>query len=90
MAHHLELNAKKIIRHFGLHPERGKALPCLPKKRVTVGMRWSLPKLDYVPDDDVRVNRMVALQHVRGSTWRVLCEEAYWPAVMTWLLEYCR
>lgn len=90
MNHIVELDARKVLRQFGMHPERGKALPCLPKKRVTVGVRWSLPKRDYVPDDDVRVNRMVALQNVGGNRWRVLCEEAYWSAVRSWLFTYCR
>lgn len=90
MTHILQLNPRKILRHFGQRPELGKALPCLPKKRVTVGVRWSLPKKDYVPDDDVRVPRRVALQHVQGDRWRILCEEEHWPAVMRWLMTNCR
>lgn len=90
MTHTMELDAKRVLKQFGPRPELGKAMPCLPKKRVTVGLRWSLPKQAYVPDDDVLVARRVALQHVAGNTWRVLCEEeAHWPAVKAWLRINC-
>lgn len=90
MPHSIILNSKKVLKHFGQRPWLGKALPCLPKKQVTVGVRWSLPKRDYVPDTEVWVNRTVALHHVQGNTWRVLCDEQYWPRVQTWLYQNCK
>lgn len=55
------LSDAKVAKRFGPKPHLGRALPCLPKKRVTVGMRWNLPRKQFEPDDDVYVKPTVAL-----------------------------
>jgi hypothetical protein len=89
MKHLLQLNPRMVLKHFGQYPERGKALPCLPKKRVTVGWKQLPFGRGMVPDDNVMVLRRVALLHVKADIWQVVCEEAYWPIVKQWLLENC-
>lgn len=89
------LNDAKVYKLFGPKPERGHALPCLPKKRVTVGMRWSLPRKCYEPDDDVLVKPMVALERKCNSAntkystthWLVSCERKYRAAVAAWMVD---
>ncbi len=88
----------KVAKHFGAHPERGRPIPPILMKRdkVTVGVRWSLPKRDYVPDDNVLVRPVVALKFKSGSHarawswWEVHCEPIYWPQVEMWLIDHCR
>lgn len=84
------LNSKKIAKRFGAHPERGHKIPHVQKKRVTVGVRWSLPKRDHEPDDDVLVAPHVVLKLFnRSGWWEVTCEKQYRNHVTTFLLDYC-
>jgi hypothetical protein len=55
------LNDAKVARRFGSRPDLGKIIPGAGVKKVTVGVRWSLPKFDYEPDTDVIVRPRVAL-----------------------------
>jgi hypothetical protein len=89
----MPLNAAKVYRHFGSNPERGKPLSFLPKVRVTVGKRWSLPKKAYVDDTDVLVSPCVTLKLISGgpkkNIWNVTVLAKCRYAVEIWLLENC-
>lgn len=95
---YLMLNNAKVLQHFGSHPGRGRRLQILPLKRVTVGVKWSLPRKSYVPDTDVLVRPTVALKLVetakpgkeKNAVWRVNCEPKFWPEVQLWLIDNCR
>jgi hypothetical protein len=89
--HTIELDPIKVLRQFGPHPELGKAMPCLPKKHVQAGFRWVSVFGKLKPSRyELDVPRRVALQHVSGKLWRVICDEPYWPAVQAWLFANCR
>lgn len=87
MKHLLVLDRRLVHKHFGPYPERGRALPCLPKKQVTVGWKFKFGRMS--PDDQNWLPRRVALKYVKGDTWQVLVEEPYWPDVRDWLLQNC-
>jgi len=82
------LNDAKVTRHFGKRPDLGKPIKGFIKK-VTVGVRWNLPKGCYEPDDDVDVAPTVALKCVGRGKWQVFVEEQYRGHVETWLLDKC-
>ncbi len=84
----MHLNDKKVYRQFGKHPEKGKPLNFLPKERVTVGVKFSLPKKCWVPDDNVLVAPSVALKK-RGDLWEVTVKESCRARVETWLMQNC-
>lgn len=91
----LILDNQKVLRRFNGHPERGAACYALPKKRVTVGVKWSLPKKDYVPDDDVHVTPHVALKFLKRypnglSKWQVIAAKEHLPKAVEWLLSTCK
>jgi hypothetical protein len=87
----LYLDAKKVSKRFGPHPERGMPLKVLRLKRVTVGVKWSLPKRDHVPDDDVHVYPSVTLRCDKhsNSKWYITCHKDYHNQVMDFLLDHC-
>lgn len=85
----LMLNDAKVGKRFGLHPERGVPLPWTSKKKVTVGMRWSLPKRDWVPDDNVLVQQHVKLKMLRKGSWMVTCPRRHAAAFELWLTDNC-
>ena len=85
----LYLNDKKVCRYFGAHPERGRPLPGNRRKRVTVGVKWSLPKKDYLPDDDVLVRPTVALKCLGKGKWEILVEATYRDRAIDWLVDNC-
>jgi hypothetical protein len=73
----------------------GAPCPVLEKKRVTVGVRYSLPKKDYVPDDNVWVQPHVALKFLKRypeglSKWRVIAPAEHMTKVVEWLLTACK
>lgn len=80
------LNDKKVAKRIGAHPERGFALKGITK-RVTVGVKWSLPKRDHIPDDNVLVNPVVTLNPLGRGKWRVTVEAAYRQAAERYLLD---
>jgi hypothetical protein len=84
------LEDAKVYRRFGLRPELGKPLPFLQKEKVTVGVKWSLPKKDYLPDKDVLVTPCVALKRVARGYWQVEVLARCQHEVEFWLLENCR
>ena len=89
----MSLNSAKVVRRFGSHPERGHNIPLsgTNKKKVTVGVRWSLPKRDYEPDDDVLVTPHVVIKPVHGKRdmFEVTCDPKHYEHVTNWLLQYC-
>jgi hypothetical protein len=92
---YMQLDTKKVHKHFGRNPERGKPLPHLPKQKVTVGVKWSLPKKKWVPDRDVLVAPCVTLRlkaktRDGGPRWQVQTLTRCRAAVELWLMQNCR
>ena len=90
MSFAMRLNDYKVYRHFGKSPERGKPLNFLPKEKVTVGVKYSLPHKDYIPDKDVLVAPSVALRKVGHRVWQVTTLTRYWRLVEAWLQQNCQ
>ena len=86
----LYLDTKKVVRLFGSRPELGRIIGgASPARRVTVGMKWSLPKKDWVPDDNVSVRCTVALKNMGKGKWVALCQERHRSYVEWWLVTHC-
>lgn len=85
------LNPGKVHQHFGPHPERGRPMPFLGKMKVTAGLKWSLPKKDYVPDTDVIVSPAVSLSRQGASSgwWRVSVAKEHRAKLELWLIDTC-
>lgn len=86
----MRLSDAKVYRYFGPHPERGKPLSILPKEKVTVGVKFSLPKKDYVPDKDVLVTPCVTLKRQTKNYWQVEVLAKCQHTVEQWLLDHCQ
>jgi hypothetical protein len=85
----MRLDNKKVYRRFGAHPERGKPLPFLQKQKATVGVKWSLPKKEYLPDRDVLVSPCVTLKPRSSNLWEVTVSTKCRHAVENWLMDNC-
>jgi hypothetical protein len=94
----MKLNNKKVYRHFGAHPERGKPMNLLPKQQVTVGVKWSLPRKQYIADRDVLVSPCVTMKRItvgsfdgtgNSHMWEVNVSRKCRAAVETWLMDHC-
>ena len=83
------LNDAKVAKRFGTRPDLGKIIPGVGVKKVTVGVRWSLPKMDYEPDDDVVVRPRVALICKGKGKWEVLVEPQFREAAERYLMDFC-
>lgn len=86
----MRLDDLKVYRRFGPHPERGKPLPFLGKERVTVGMKFSLPRGAYVPDKDVLVSPCVTLKRQSQGLWQVEVLARCQHTVEEWLITNCQ
>jgi hypothetical protein len=91
----MRLNDKKVYRHFGRQPEKGKPLNFLPKEKVTVGVKYHLPSKDYIPDKDVLVAPCVKLKpmekgRILARSWQVTVLNRCRPAVELWLQQNCQ
>lgn len=83
------LSDAKVAVRFGSRPWMGKLLPMTDKKRVTVGIKWSLPKKDYIPDEDVLVTQCVALRCIKKGLWEVSCSEMIREQTVNYLIRFC-
>lgn len=86
----LHLDDGKVAKAFGKHPELGRPFKWLGLSKVTCGVKWSLPKRDYVPDTEVMVAPCVALMPVKRGLWEVICAEEHRRDVESWLVDHCR
>lgn len=86
----MQLDDVKVYRRFGPNPERGKPMPFLPKEKVTVGLKFSLPKKQYLPDKDVLVSPCVTLKRQEKGLWQVEVLTRCQGTVEEWLVENCR
>lgn len=77
----------KVVKVFGTKPWLGRRLPHL--KRVTCGVKWSLPKRDFIPDEDVMVHPTVKLDPVRRGFWRVTVAKKYKQEAELFLIDSC-
>ena len=83
------LNPKKVAKHFGSHPELGKPIKMWRPRRVTVGVKWSLPKRDHVPDDDVLVYPVVVVKPIERPYWNVSVHPDYKSQCEEWMFTHC-
>lgn len=86
----MHLNPVKVAKHFGKRPDLGKALPHLQKEKVTVGVKWSLPKKRYEPDRDVLVTPCVTLKELGPGAYSVNVLSRCRQAVELWLMDNCQ
>lgn len=86
----LRLDDAKVVKRLGLHPERGVTLPMMAKKKVTAGLRWSLPKKDYEPNPDVMVRPHFQLKCRSKGVWELCCNPQHIRVVELWLIDFCR
>lgn len=84
------LSDAKVARFFGPRPHLGRVIGGASlSKRVTVGVRWSLPRKDYEPDDNVVVRCAVALICKGKGKWEVKCDPRHNEIVRSYLMERC-
>lgn len=84
----LWLNPQKVMKVLGNNPRRGVAFKA-PLKKVTVGMKWSLPKRDYVPDTDVLVKPMMKVIPNSNGSYTITVDKKYHQAAMDYLVDNC-
>jgi hypothetical protein len=58
-----------------------------PQKKVTVGVKWSLGKRDYVPDTEVLVDPVMNLKWAGVGIFQVTVEKQYLQAAQSYLLD---
>lgn len=83
------LDDRKVIKHFGPNPERGRVIRGATK-RVTVGMRWNLPRQQWEPDDNVLVQAVVAMRRVKRGKWEVKVEPIFQRHAEQFLRDNCQ
>lgn len=88
----MRLDPRKVYRQFGVNPERGRPMPEWGKVKVTVGMRFSLPRKQFIPDDDVWVNPTLALKQRNGDPrlYEVFVDQKYRNKAELWLIDKCQ
>ncbi len=85
----LKLDDGKVVKRFGVHPERGKPFPWLPPRAVKMQAISDHPMVS-VDEDRISVAPCVALVPHGHRMWEVQCEAQYRQRIETWLLDYCR
>ncbi len=98
----LWLNDSLVIKHFGLHPERGRRLR-LHTMRSTAGVKWKQKRVKlkngnwmpigdpYIVKDEITVDAMIALRPVQGKRglWRVYVQDTFRDQALQWLEMKC-
>jgi len=95
------LNDFLVIKHFGIHPERGRRLR-LHTMRSTAGVKWKqkraktkngwIPIGDpFIVRDEITVDAMIALRPVQGKRgyWRVYVQDTFKEQALQWLESTC-
>ena len=96
------LNDRLVIKHFGIHPERGCRLRLLTM-RSTAGVKWKQKRAKtkdgnwipigepFIVKDEITVDAMIALHPVYGKRglWRVYVQDAFREQALQWLVETC-
>src|SRR5882672_6488585 len=96
------LNDRLVIKHFGIHPERGCRLRLLTM-RSTAGVKWKQKRFrakngnwipigdPYVVKDEITVDAMIALRPVQGrrGLWRVYEDKKWHNQAIQWLEAKC-
>src|SRR5258706_2042361 len=94
------LNDRLVIKHFGIHPERGRRLRLLTM-RSTAGVKWKQKRAKtkdgnwipigepFIVKDEITVDAMIALHPVYGKRglWRVYVQDAFREQALQWLVE---
>ncbi len=98
----LWLNDRLVIKHFGLHPERGRRLR-LHTMRSTAGVKWKQKRVKlkngnwmpigepFMVKDEITVDAMIALRPVQGKRgyWRVYVQDTFKEQALRWLEMTC-
>lgn len=82
------LDDGRVAKRFGPRPHLGCKLP-FAGKQVTVGIKWSLPKKDFIPDEKVMVQPAVTLKCLKRGKWLVTVEETYRQRTVDFLFDNC-
>jgi len=95
------LNDSLVIKHFGLHPERGRRLRLLTM-RSTAGVKWKQKRAKtkngwipigepFIVKDEITVDAMIALHPVRGKRglWQVHVDKKWHKEAIQWLVKTC-
>lgn len=87
---HMMLDDGLVAKKLGTSLDRGVPIPGTLKRRVTAGVKWSLPKRAYVPDDNVMVHDMMLLHPITKGMWRIECPENRIRQVELYLMDNCQ
>ncbi|SRR5260221_7829985 len=85
----MTLHPAKVVKQFGPNLVRGFRIPYVTSQRVTVGVKWSLPKRDYVPDDDVLVSPYFTIIKGPDKKWIINCQQHHVATVHDYLAAKC-
>jgi hypothetical protein len=98
----LWLNDRLVIKHFGIHPERGRRLR-LHTMRSTAGVKWKQKRAKikdgswipigepFIVRDEITVDAMIVLRPVQGKRglWRVFVDKKWRAQALEWLETTC-
>ncbi len=84
----IALDDAKVVKRYGKNlaigiPLRGHT------KRVTAGLKWSLPKKGYVPDEDTTVLHHFTMRKLKGPYWEVAVNHRFKDEVTRCLIDTC-
>ena len=95
------LNDSLVIKHFGLHPERGRRLRLLTM-HSTAGVKWKQKRAKtkngwipigepFIVKDEITVDAMIALRPIQGKRgyWRVYVQDTFKEQALQWLEMKC-
>lgn len=85
----IALDDGKVVKRFGANLRRGIPLKG-HTKRVTAGLKWSLPKKSYVPDDDATVVHHFTLVKLANGLWEVAVNYRFKQDVERYLVDCCQ
>lgn len=82
----LRLDGAKVAKTFGAHPERGRTFKWLPALARTAGWK-SKPFGRGLERAPVTVWPVIALKHIHGKRWELICNDEYRSVVENWIID---
>lgn len=92
----LSLKAAKVNKKCSPSFDKGMRVPYVAPQKVTAGLKWSLARQAYVPDDDTMVSPMFFMSLVERrafngwSIYAVTCQKRHRAVITDYLLKECR
>lgn len=91
----MTLRHKKVVKRFGDAKGRGLRIPFTQAFLTTAGLKWSLPKRSYVPDNEAKVFPMFNLKFVAKldkdwSQYIIECPKEHSNELKNFLHRVCR